>query len=158
MTTTYQHILCAVRGHPQSRATATRAIELALAHQARLTFVHNLDISYLEHATVGTPRVAYQMLREMAEFAMLLLVDRAQRRGVSDVRYVFLEGEVRKQLMQYAAETNADVLVIGVPEGRQEQEGRAVFTPDALQAFVSEIEQDARLPVIVVKPAGDEGP
>lgn len=155
MTTTYQHILCAVRGHPHSRTTATRAIDLALAHQARLTFVHTLDISYLEHATIGTPRVAYQMLREMAEFAMLLLVDRAHRRGVSDVRYVFREGDIRKQLTQYIAESDADVLVIGMPEGRQE--GHAIFTPKELQAFVSEIEQDAGFPVIVVPPAADEG-
>ena len=41
------HIVCAVRGSPQSRATVTRAIDLALEHDARLTFFYAVDAEFL---------------------------------------------------------------------------------------------------------------
>ena len=38
-----RHIICAVRGGPEGRATVTHAIELALEAGARLTFFRVMD-------------------------------------------------------------------------------------------------------------------
>ncbi|HSR31302.1 MAG TPA: universal stress protein, partial [Anaerolineae bacterium] len=103
-----QHIVCAVRGSPQSRATVTHAIDLALEYGARLTFFYVVDVEFQAQAAIGSPlSVIYQELTQMAKFSMLILCDRAQRRGVQRVDYLIREGNVRKQLLQYAAETRA---------------------------------------------------
>lgn len=91
-------ILCAVRGGPESRETVTYAIDLALFRGARLAFFHALDARFLNHATTGPFSVVYQELVEVGKFAMLILVDRAQRRGVAEVNYAVREGNIRKQL------------------------------------------------------------
>ena len=46
---TPKHIICAVRGGPESRETVTQAINLALEYEARLTFLHVLDAEFLEY-------------------------------------------------------------------------------------------------------------
>ena len=109
------HIVCAVRGRLESRATVTRAVDLALEKQARLTFLHVIDAEFLEYATVAPLSVVYKELVEMTRFAMLILCDRAQRRGVSDVNYLVLEGNIRKQLRQFAIDTHADLMIVGTP-------------------------------------------
>ena len=45
-----EHIVCAVRGSPQSRATVTHAIDLALETNARLTFFYAVDAEFLAQA------------------------------------------------------------------------------------------------------------
>ena len=101
-----RHIVCAVRGRPASRETVTKAIELALEHDARLTFLHIMDAEFMEHATVGPLSVIYQELKDMGEFTMMILVDRAQRRGVKEVDYVLREGNIIKQIRRFAIETS----------------------------------------------------
>lgn len=61
-------------------------------------FFHALDAEFLNHATIGPLSVVYQELEEMGKFAILILVDRAQRRGVAEVNYAVREGNIRKQL------------------------------------------------------------
>ena len=104
-----------MRGGPESRATVTRAIDLALETGARLTFLHVLDAEFLEYATIGPLSVVYHELMEMGTFAMLILVDRAQRRGVDNVDYIVREGNIRSHLREFAIETEAEVMVMGRP-------------------------------------------
>ncbi|MEJ2350626.1 MAG: universal stress protein [Anaerolineales bacterium] len=146
-----EHILCAVRGRPESRETATRAIELALEHQARLTFVHVIDAEFLGPAgpTMSPLRAVYRQLRQMGEFAMLILCDRAKRRGVAEVEWVIQEGNVPKRLRQLIQESGADLLVIGHPaRGR----GKSTFTPEEFREFVAKVEQEDGLEVIEINP------
>ena len=93
-----QHIICAVRGGPESRETVDKAIDLALMHGARLTFLHILDAEFLEYATIGPLSVVYRELNEMGTFTMLILCDRAERRGVERVDYVLPEGNILQGL------------------------------------------------------------
>jgi hypothetical protein len=46
----------------------------------------------------------------MGKFAMPILCDRAQRRGVSQLDYVLREGNIPKNLIRFAIETNATVM------------------------------------------------
>jgi len=134
---TVKHIVCAVRGQPQSRATVTRAIGLALKYGARLTFVHVMDAEFLAHATVGIVRLMYQELRSMGEFLMAILRDRAERRGVREVHTVLLEGRAATALPRFLKEQQADLLVLGAPGGSRRQ---SAFAPGDFNAFVQHIE------------------
>ncbi|MBN1967404.1 MAG: universal stress protein [Anaerolineae bacterium] len=155
------HIACAVRGRPESRATVTRAIDLALEHGARLTFFHASDAEFLEHATIGPLSVVYNELHEMRVFTMLILVDRAQRRGVAQVDYVLCEGDFRKQLLAFVVETDAEWLVMGRPASEAGPSpvygaDRPTFTPKAFDELVADLEREGNLRVLVVE-ADSEG-
>ncbi len=147
-----KHIICAVRGGAESRDTVSRAIQLALDSGARLTFLHVMDAEFLQYAMIGPLSVVYNELVEMGTFAMIILTDRAQRRGVAEVDYVVLEGNIRKQLLQFAIATRAEVLVMGHPT---RSPGRNVFEAGELDKFMAELERDAHIRVIHVSP-GDK--
>lgn len=142
-----ERIICAVRGSPQSRATVTRAIDLALEHDARLTFFYAVDVEFLARTTARGPlSVVYRELVEMSEFTMLILKDRAERRGVADVDSIIREGEVRIQLLRLIDEVRPDLVVLGWP---LRGAGRPRFKPDEFKAFVAELEQEGHTRVEV---------
>jgi nucleotide-binding universal stress UspA family protein len=144
-----KHIICAVRGGPESRETVTRAIDLALESGAQLTFFRVLDAEFLNHATIGPLSVVYRELNELGQFAMLILCDRAQRRGVETVDCVVREGNVHKQLREFAIETRADLLVMGRPV---RSPGSNTFKPVEFDAFVAELAEEANLRIQVIPP------
>jgi nucleotide-binding universal stress UspA family protein len=146
---TVKHIVCAVRGRPESRTTVTRAVDLALEHQAPLTFLYVIDAEFLEHATVAPLSVVYKELVEMARFAMLILCDRAQRRGVRAVDYIVLEGNIRKQLRQFAIDTQADLMIMGAPTPGP---GKNMFKQEELKQFIHEMEQEGNLRIMQIPP------
>jgi len=145
-----KQIICAVRGGPESRDTVTHAINLALETGARLTFFHVLDAEFLQYATVGPLSVVYSELAEMAKFAMLIVCDRARRRGVTQVDYILREGSIARQLLQFAVETHAEVLVIGRPT---RSPGRNVFRVEELETLTAELERVGQIRVIQVTPS-----
>jgi len=149
-----KHIVCAVRGRLESRSTVTRSIDLALEHQAKLTFLHVIDAEFLEYATVAPLSVVYKELVEMARFAMLILCDRAQRRGVSQVNYIVLEGNIRKQLRQFAIDTHADLMIMGAPS---QSPGKSVFKQTELVQFMREVQRGGNLRIIQVTPTDEPG-
>jgi nucleotide-binding universal stress UspA family protein len=149
-----KRIICAVRGGPESRDTVTHAVDLALESGARLTFFRVMDAEFLEHATVGPLSVVYHELSEMANFALLILCDRARRRGVTQVDCIVREGNIQKQLYQFISESHADVLVVGRPT---RSPGRNVFKPAELDLFVAELEREQGLRVEVVTSSANVG-
>ena len=144
-----QHILCAVRGRPRSRDTATQAINLALETGARLTFVLVIDAEFMGTAapTLTPLRAVYRQLEEMGEFALLILCDRARRRGVAQVASLIRKGKVRNELLNLILETDVGVLVLGKPSG---QPGRDVFTLSEYADFIAELEQTVGIEVVQV--------
>ena len=143
-----KQILCAVRGGPESRVTVTHAVDLALETGGKLTFFHALDAEFLGHATMGrTISGIYSELHEMGRFAMLILVDRAQRRGVENVDYIIREGNIRKQLVQIAIDTKAEVMVVGQPTRSPTSN---LFKIGEMEAFADELAAEGGLKVVVV--------
>ncbi|MFN2206252.1 MAG: universal stress protein [Candidatus Promineifilaceae bacterium] len=142
-----RHIICAVRGGPESRETVTLAVDLALEYEARLTFLHVLDAEFLEYATIGPLSVVYNELNEMGTFTMLILVDRAQRRGVERVDYVLREGNIRNELTRYAIETKAEMMVMGRPT---RSPSRNVFKFAEFDDFLFALQREAGLTIIKV--------
>jgi nucleotide-binding universal stress UspA family protein len=123
---------------------------MALESGARLTFFRVFDAEFLNHATIGPLSVVYRELVEMGMFALLILCDRAQRRGVENVDSIVREGNVRKQLRDLAIETHADLLIMGRPV---RSPGTNTFKPAEFDAWVTELEGEADLKIHVVTPA-----
>ena len=148
MTVKTPSIVCAVRGSRESRATVTRAIDLALESKGRLTFFYVVDAEFQAQAAIGSPlSVVYQELISMSEFTLLILKDRAERRGVTEVELLIREGDVRTQLLDLVREKLPDVLVLGWPVRGA---GRPRFKPAEFAAFVAELEGAGDLHVEVV--------
>jgi RNase H-fold protein (predicted Holliday junction resolvase) len=68
---------------------------------------------------------------------------------VQKVDSIVREGNVRKQLHEFALETHADVMVMGRPT---RSPGSNTFKPDEFDAFVADLEEDADLRIEVVEP------
>ena len=143
-----KQILCAVRGGPESRETVTCAIDMALETGAKLTFFHAMDAEFLGQAAIGrTLSGIYNELVEMGKFTMLILMDRAQRRGVEQVNYIVREGNIRKQLIQIASETKAEIMIVGRPTRSPTTN---VFKAGDIEAFAEELAKEGDLKVVVV--------
>ncbi len=150
METKIKQILCAVRGGPESRETVTRAIDMAIETGAKLTFFHAMDAEFLGQAAIGSPiSVIYTELVEMGKFTMLILCDRAQRRGVERVDYIIREGNIRKQLFLIAIETKAEVMIMGRPTRSPTAN---VFKAGEMESLADELAKEGDLKVIVITP------
>ena len=142
------YILCLVRGGKESKRTVTQAIDLALEMDAALVFFHVLDAGFLGQSMMGTRiKVVYQSLRDMADFAMDILKDRAERRGVKEVKTLVREGNIAKELKKIAIETQAKILVIGHPI---RSPGSNIFKDDELSDFSKELAEVGEIEVLVV--------
>ena len=144
-----EHIVCAVRGGPESRETVSHAIELALARDARLTFLQVMDAEFLDHATVAPLSIIYRELQNMAQFTGRILCDRAERKGVEEVSCLVRTGNIQRQIREFAAEEEVDLLVMGRPV---RSPGSNVFRPVQLDAFVAALQEVTGVPVEVVTP------
>jgi nucleotide-binding universal stress UspA family protein len=78
---------------------------------------------------------------------MLILVDRAHRRGVEQVDYVLPEGSIRDELIRYVNETHAEMMVMGRPT---RSPGRNVFKFAEFDDFVTGLEREGNLTIIKV--------
>lgn len=150
-----EHIVCAVRGKPTSRRTVKRAIDLALEHKAKLTFIHVVNAEFLGPATptMSPLRMVYRRLKEMGEFAMLILVDRAERRGVEQADYRIREGNIPAQLLALVEELDGEILVIGRP---LKEPGKAVFAQEEFEQFVKRLEVGKGMQIIQVDTSESE--
>jgi hypothetical protein len=94
--------------------------------------------------------VVYQELREMAQFALMIVCDRARRRGVTEVDSIIREGNIHRQLRLIATEPGIDILVLGRPV---RSPGSNVFKPAEFDAFVDELRQETDARIEVISPA-----
>jgi nucleotide-binding universal stress UspA family protein len=142
-------IICAVRGQPESRATVTKAINIALEHKAQLIFCLVIDAEFLGHSapTMAPLRAVYRQLEDMGEFSMLILCDRARNRGIEEVDYIIRKGNIPRQLHLLAAEIGAEMMVLGRPF---RSFGRNVFTPAKFEKFVEKLERETGTKIIQV--------
>ncbi|MBU0512546.1 MAG: universal stress protein [Chloroflexi bacterium] len=146
-----RHIICAVRGVPKSRDTVTKAIDLALEHNARLTFAHVSDAEFLSttRPSMISLRSVYKQLHDLGEFTMSILKDRAERSGVSQADYIVREGKLLKQLRLILAETCPDVLVIGKPVTKGPV--RPSVKTTEFEQFVTDVETQLNIQVVIVE-------
>jgi len=111
-----QHIVCAVRGIPESFKTVNAAIDIASAQEARLTFLLILNAEFLgfSQPVMGSLKTVQRQLTSLGEFTMLSLCDEAEQRGVTRVSGVVRLGDFRTELRTFLIESHADVLVVSL--------------------------------------------
>ena len=134
-----QHILCPVRSRPGSEETATRAIELALEQNARLTFFHALQARFLDKfsSRSSSRKAAYEELAEMVEFSLSILVEQARAKGVQEVDYIMRQGDFRQEFLRLVGEMDVDTVVIGRPRRAR---GQRSLSDEEINAFLAELE------------------
>lgn len=148
MSDNFKQILCAVRAGPESREAVTEAVNLARESSAKLTFFYVINAEFLGQAAISrTKSGIYHELLEMGKFTMLILCDRAQRRGVRDVDFIIREGNIRKQMRQIAIETHAEIMVVGKPTRSPTAN---IFKMGEVEKFARELAEEGKLKVIVV--------
>jgi len=146
--TQIQHIICAVRGGPESQETATSAMDLALKAKARLTFFHVVDPGCLDCSQVAKSSAAYREYVENAESTIRTLCTQARQHGVTDVDLILREGDIRQELRQLAVETDAGLLVLGHPG---QDSDRNVFGFSEFHQFIAELDFGGELRTIQVR-------
>jgi nucleotide-binding universal stress UspA family protein len=116
--------------------TASRAIELALEGDARLTFFHVVDAEFLRTAATDPLQLGFSTLVKMAMSAMLGFCDQALRRGIR-AEVILREGNTCSELRRIAEETRAELLVMGSPEPGSD---RNVFGMYEFDIFIAELD------------------
>lgn len=142
-----QHIICAVRGGPESQETANSAMDLALEAEAGLTFFHIVDSGCLDCGDIAKTSAAYREYLEQAESALEALCTQARQRGVTHVDFVLREGDTRQELRQLVVETNAELLLLGHPSPKSKH---SVFGQDEFHQFLAELDFGGELRTIQV--------
>jgi len=151
---TSRHVICAVRGGPESQETANSAIDLARDYGAKLTFFHVVDPGCLDCGDLARSSAAYREYLEQAESMLHTLVGKAQARGVTQVDVLLREGDTREELRELAVETDAELLVLGYPTP---DSYRSVFRVDEFHQFLAELDFGGDLRTIQVGlPLDDE--
>jgi nucleotide-binding universal stress UspA family protein len=148
-----QHIVCAVRGGSESRQTVTSAVKLALEADAKLTFFHVVDPGCLDCGDIARSSAAYREFLEKAESTLHSLRKEAQAGGVSHVDLILREGDTRQELRRLAAETDAELMVLGHPSPDPE---RNVFSQNEFHQFLAELDFGGDLRTIQVKSPQDD--
>lgn len=146
-------ILCAVRGTPGSRATADRATKLAVEVEGQLTFLLVIDAQFMSRAghSMSPLRIVYDQLDAMGDFAMAILIERAQSRGASSVDYIIRRGRIPDEIRAAVMELRPDYLVLGRPVQPTEH---ARFGQQEFDRFVEQLETETDAQ-IEIEPTSD---
>lgn len=122
-------ILCATGNGAQSRTVQTAAVEAALRQQARLVFVHVVDLQQLGELDESLLPAARAELAWLGEAILRLAQDRSRRQGVQTESAV-LYGDVREALEAYLRANPVDLLLMGAS------------TSNAIIAFAQHVRDD----------------
>ena len=105
-------ILCATGNGTQSRTVQSTAVETALQRQARLVFVHVVDLQQLGELDESLVPAARAELAWLGEAILRLAQDRARRQGVQTTSAI-LYGDVREALEGYMRAHPVTLLMMG---------------------------------------------
>jgi len=112
----YRKIVCATRGGKASKKTEERAIEIAKATGAKLTFIHivNTDLNFLKSSTGKIVLDTVQDdLRECGRLILNIAQNRAKKAGIS-AKIEIREGIISEQIEDFLEKRkDINLLVIG---------------------------------------------
>ncbi len=135
-------ILCSTRGGEASILTQEAAIQRAKETGASLTFFFVTDVEFLAHANYGMRQdIVISEMDNMAEFLMVMAVERAEKAGVQ-AGYLIRHGQLERELKAAVREENFALVVLGRPEGEE-----SAFKFSELRALAARIERDTGVEV-----------
>lgn len=138
-------IVCAIRGGPTSKPTIARAIELAQETGLVLNFLYIVNLDFLAYTESSRVRVIKEELEEMGEFIILAAREKAEKQGV-EANGATRAGTVSEGIIEFSKEIEADYVVLGSPQGEQEEN---VFTRERFDAFVAMVEEQSGAKVVL---------
>lgn len=140
-------IVCATRGGEGSLAVQIAAIERAKVENAPLIFLYVTDPLSISTYEEGLGKAVQEELNWMGETMLRIAQRRADAEGViSEVRV--RQGQVREEIGRFLKEVNARMLLLGAPRGTTAN----VFGDDAIERFASELEQQTKTAVHIIRP------
>lgn len=143
-------VVCAVRGGPHSQATIRKAIELARDSNLKLHFLYIVNLDFLTYTESSRVRTVTHEMEQMGDFILLAAADQAQKVGVEAVTEI-RHGIVGEEIVAYSLEIEASYIVLGMPQGSEEED---VFTQERLKELEARIEEESGADVVF---AGGEG-
>ncbi len=144
-------ILCAIRGGEASYQTQDAAIELAKKQEAELLYLFVFDIDFMDKTERAFRRdVITREMEHMAEFLLLMAVERANNQGVKSTMLI-RHGNFREELTDVAKDPQISHLVLGRPADE-----KSFFTLEGLQELAKEIETKTQTTVIFAEYSVDE--
>lgn len=110
-------ILCATRGGEAAIENQKAAIERAKNTNSDLIFFYVVDVEFMAHADYAIRSdVVTGEMDKMAEFLMLMAVERAEKRGVP-ATYIVRHGVFSEELKDTVVEEGITLVVLGRPRG-----------------------------------------
>lgn len=141
-------IVCAVRGGPGSQPTIAQAIAQAQQTGLPLYFLYVVDLDFLSHTSSSRVQTISKQMHQMGEFILLTAQTAAAAQGVN-AEGVVRHGDVVEEITGLCHEIGADYLILGRPQGREEEEEESVFTQDMFKQFVAQIEEQTGARVVL---------
>jgi nucleotide-binding universal stress UspA family protein len=137
-------ILIATDGSPAALRALEVGLELAEEHEAQVTFVHVAQATdvlpgFAPAGPVSVPHEIDEADRQALDDALAL----AEARGIQ-ARTRLLVGNAGKQIVAYADEIDADVIVVG-------SRGLGAVGRAVLGSVSNKVLHDAKRPVLVVR-------
>jgi nucleotide-binding universal stress UspA family protein len=108
----YRLIIAATDGSAAATEAIRRAIDLARVYNARLRIVHVVNTRVLVYLE-AYQHLVLENLREHGERAVEEAVQMAEDAGVHDVEGVVLSGNPGQEIVNFAKEQQADLIVVG---------------------------------------------
>jgi nucleotide-binding universal stress UspA family protein len=140
-------VVCAIRGGPRSQWTINQAIHLSKNTELPLYFLYVVNLDFLSFTESSRTRLISKEMHEMGEFILVAAQAKAQSEGV-EAEGVVRQGEVTVEIISLAKELNADYIVLGQPEGVDEND---VFTLERLNQFSERLSEESGAQVIIAE-------
>lgn len=141
----YKLIVAATDGSAAATEAVCRAISLARTYGARLRVVHVVNVHIAFH--LGTyQQLALETLKEEGKRAVDQTVKMAEDAGVQDVKGTVLSGSPRQDIVAWAEEQGADLIVLG-------SHGYSYFSALMIGSVAEYVVHNASCDVLLVKPS-----
>jgi len=142
-------IVCALRGGPDSQSTIRTAINLAKETGQTVYFLYVINLDFLTYTSTSRIHVVAQEMRQMGEFILLTAQAQAEAQNIK-AQGIVRQGQVRKEIIQFCHEIEAEYVILGHPRGQDEID---VFTHKHLDQFTQRIEQESGAKAVIAKDA-----
>jgi nucleotide-binding universal stress UspA family protein len=137
-------IVCAIRGGPDSQPTIDKAISFAGEKKLQLHFLYVVNLNFLTHTESSRTHFVYDEMDQLGEFILLTAQEKAKSQNIT-AEGVVRHGEVSDEIVELAKEIQADYVVLGLPQGVEEND---VFASDGINKLCKRIETEADAQVV----------
>jgi nucleotide-binding universal stress UspA family protein len=137
-------IVCAIRGGPDSQPTIEKAISLAKETKLQLHFLYVVNLDFLTRTGSSRTGVISDELDHMGEFILLTAQEEAKTHNII-AEGVVKHGQIGKEIIGLAKDIQADYVVLGLPQGVEEND---VFASDKINELSNQIEIETQAKVV----------